>query len=327
MKKAIVFGSTGQDGSYMCELLLKKKYKVFALVRKSATGNTKNIKHLIENKKIFEKNFFLVRGDLNDHSSIHNLIVKIKPDEIYNFADQDHVGWSFSIPSYSLMTTSHSLINILETIKISNKKIKYFHPLSSNMFGITKTKKQNEETTFNPQSVYAISKVTCYYLCNLYRKVHNLKIYNAIFYNHESPRRSDEYVTTKIVKHVCEIFNKKRKYLELGDITAKIDWGYAKEYVGYVQKIMQLKNPDVFIIATGKAHSVKDFAIKSFNYVGLNYKKYLRTNKKFLRPSKTSILIGDTKKIRKKINFKIEYDLNKIIKVMMSQELKKNLSK
>lgn len=324
MKKAIVFGSTGQDGSYMCELLLKKKYKVFALVRKSATGNTKNIAHLINNKKIFEKNFFLVRGDLNDHSSIHNLIIKLKPNEIYNFADQDHVGWSFSIPSYSLMTTSHSLINILETIKISNKKIKYFHPLSSNMFGITNTKTQDEKTTFNPQSVYAISKVTCYYLCNLYRKVHNLKIYNAIFYNHESPRRSEEYVTTKIVKHVCEIYKKKRKFLELGDISARIDWGYAKEYVSFVQKIMQTKKPDIFIIATGRAHSVKEFAQKCFKYVGLNYKKHLKINKKFLRPSKTSALIGNTRKIKKTLKFKINYNLDKIIKIMMDHELKKS---
>ena len=324
MKKAIVFGSTGQDGSYMCELLLKKNYKVFALVRKSATGNTKNLAHLIKDKKIFEKKFFLVRGDLNDHSSIHNLIIEIKPDEIYNFADQDHVGWSFSIPSYSLMTTSHSLINILETIKTYNKKIKYFHPLSSNMFGITNTKKQDEKTAFNPQSVYAISKVTCYYLCNLYRKVHNLKIYNAIFYNHESPRRSEEYVTSKIVKHVCDIYKKKRKFLELGDISARIDWGYAKEYVYFVQKIMQTKKPDVFIIATGKAHSVKEFAEKCFKYVGLDYKKYLKTNKKFLRPSKTSVLIGNTNKIKNTLKFKINYNLDKIIKIMMDHELNKS---
>ena len=221
------------------------------------------------------------------------------------------------------MTTSHSLINILETIKIINNKIKYFHPLSSNMFGITSSKKQNEKTNFNPQSIYAISKVTCYYICNLYRKVYNLKIYNAIFYNHESPRRSEEYVTTKIVKHVCEIYKKKRKFLELGDITARIDWGYALEYVSYVQKVMQTNKPDVFIIATGKAYSVKDFAEKCFKYLGLNYRKYLRTNKKFLRPSKTSILIGDTRKIRNKINFKIKFNLDKIIKIMMDYELKK----
>ena len=324
MKIALVLGSTGQDGSYMCELLLKKNYKVYALIRKSATGNTKNLKKIIENKKIYEKKFFLVRGDLNDHSSIQNVITDLQPNEIYNFADQDHVGWSFSIPSYSLITTAHSLVNILETIRNLKKKIKYFHPLSSNMFGITDKKKQNEKTPFNPQSVYAISKVTCYYLCNLYRKLYDLKIYNAIFYNHESPRRSEEYVTTKIVKHVCEIYQKRRKFLELGDITAKIDWGYAKEYVSFVQKLMQTNKPDVFIIATGKAHSVKEFAEKCFKYVGLNYKKHLRINKKFIRPSKTSILIGDTTKIQKKMNFKIQYDLNKIIKIMMDHELKKS---
>ncbi len=324
MKTALVLGSTGQDGSYMCELLLKKNYKVYALIRKSATGNTKNLKKIIENKKIYEKKFFLVRGDLNDHSSIQNVITNLQPNEIYNFADQDHVGWSFSIPSYSLITTAHSLVNILETIRNLKKKIKYFHPLSSNMFGITNKKKQNEKTPFNPQSVYAISKVTCYYLCNLYRKLYDLKIYNAIFYNHESPRRSEEYVTTKIVKHVCEIYQKRRKFLELGDITAKIDWGYAKEYVSFVQKLMQTNKPDVFIIATGKAHSVKEFAEKCFKYVGLNYKKHLKINKKFIRPSKTSILIGDTTKIQKKMNFKIQYDLNKIIKIMMDHELKKS---
>ena len=321
MKKAFILGSTGQDGSYMCELLLKKKYKVYALVRKSATGNTKNIKHLINNKKILDKNFFLVKGDLNDHSSIHNIISSVKPDEIYNFADQDHVGWSFAIPSYSLTTTAHSLINILETINSTNKKIKYFHPLSSNMFGKTNTKKQNENTPFNPQSVYAVSKVTCFHLSNLYREVYGLKIYNSIYCNHESPRRSEEYVTRKIAKHVAEIFHKKRSILELGDIRAKIDWGYAKEYVEYAYKIMQTKKPDVFVVATGKAHSVKEFAQKCFKYVGLDCTKYLRTNKKFLRPAKTGVLIGDTSKIKKVMNFKIKYNLDKIIKIMMDHEL------
>ena len=321
MKKAFILGSTGQDGSYMCELLLKKKYKVYALIRKSATGNTRNIDHLINNKKIFDKNFCLVKGDLNDHNSIRNIISLVKPDEIYNFADQDHVGWSFAIPSYSLTTTAHSLINILEAIKSTNKKIKYFHPLSSNMFGKTNTKKQNEKTSFNPQSVYAISKVTCFHLSNLYREVYGLNIYNSIFYNHESPRRSEEYVTRKIAKHVAEIFHNKRATLELGDISAKIDWGFAREYVEYAFKIMQTKKPDVFVVATGKAHSVKEFAEKCFKYVGLDYKKYLRTNKKFLRPAKTSVLIGDTSKIKKIINFKIKYDLDKIIKIMMEYEL------
>ncbi len=323
IKKALVLGATGQDGSYICELLLKKKYKVYGLARKSATGNLKNINHLVENKKIFEKSFFLERGDLNDHVSIRNLILKINPDEIYNFADQDHVGWSFSVPIYSLTTTAQSVINILEIIANFNKKIKFFQPFSSNMFGNTMKKKQDEKTTFNPQSIYALSKVSAFYICNLYKQVHNLKIYGAIFYNHESPRRTDSYVTQKIVKHVCEIYHGKRKYLELGDINVKIDWGYAKEYVENAWKIMQQKKPDYFIIATGEAHSVKDFMIKCFKYVNLDWKKYLKINKKFFRPTKTSTLIGNTSKAKKVFRYKINYKLDDLIKIMMDSELNK----
>ena len=323
MKKALILGATGQDGSYIIELLLKKKYKVYGLVRKSATGNLKNIKHLIEDPKIFEKKFFIEKGDLNDPSSIQNIILKVKPNEIYNFADQDHVGWSFAVPIYSFSTTAQSVINILETIKSLNKNIKYFHPFSSNMFGNTKVKKQDETTNFNPQSIYALAKVSAFYICNLYKKVHNLKIYGAIFYNHESPRRPDEYVTQKIVKHVCEIYNGKRKYLELGDISAKIDWGYAKEYAENAWKIMQQKNPDYFIIATGQVYSVKEFMIKCFKFVGLDWKKYLKINKKFFRPTKTSTLIGNTNKAKKIFNFKIKYKLDDLIKVMMESELNK----
>jgi GDPmannose 4,6-dehydratase len=323
MKKALVLGSTGQDGSYICENLLKRGYKVHGLIRKSATGNLINLQNLINNKDYFEKFFFLERGDLNDHASIHGIIKKVNPDEIYNFADQDHVGWSFSIPIYSFSTTSQSVINILETIRIINKNIKYFQPLSSNMFGECKSKKQNEKTIFNPTSIYALSKVSAYYICELYKKVYNLKIYGAIFYNHESPRRSPEYVTQKIVKSVCEIYFKKRRYLELGDVNAKIDWGYAKEYVNYAWRIMQLKKPDLFIIATGKTHSVKQFAIKCFKYLDLDWKRYLRINKKLFRPSKTSVLSGDTSKIQKYLNFKIKYNLDSLIKIMMESEISK----
>jgi GDPmannose 4,6-dehydratase len=323
MKKALVLGSTGQDGSYICENLLKNDYKVFALVRKSATGNLINIKNLIDNKKIYEKNFFLVRGDLNDYVSISSLIKKINPDEIYNFADQDSIGWSFSIPIYSFTTTSQSIINIFETIKIVNRNIKYFQPLSSNMFGISKKKTQNENTVFNPQSIYALSKVASFYICKFYRDIYKLKIYGAIFYNHESPRRSNEYVTKKIVNNVCEIYLKKRKFLELGDIKAKIDWGYAFDYVNYARIIMQQKKPDFFVIATGKANTVKDFAIKCFKYLNLNWKKYLKVNKKFLRPSATSVLIGDVTKAKKILNYKVDCNLDKLIKIMMDSELEK----
>ena len=199
MKTALIFGCTGQDGSYMVEHLLKKNYKVYGLIRKSATGNTKNIDHLLVNKKIYEKKFFLVRGDLNDHLSIQKIINNLKPDEIYNFADQDHVGWSFDIPNYSFITTAHSIINILETIKDLEKKIKYFHPLSSNMFGKTDEKKQNEKTKFNPQSIYAISKVSCYYLCNFYRETFNVKFIIQFFITMSHPEDLKNMLPKKLL--------------------------------------------------------------------------------------------------------------------------------
>ena len=248
-KKALIFGITGQDGSYMLELLIKKKYEIHGLIRKSATGNTKNIDHIINNKKIFNKQFFLHRGDLLDVGSINTVIKKTKPDEIYNFADQDHVGWSFEIPSYSLKTTALSVIEILEILKNRGKKIKYFHPISSNIFGLTDSRTQNEKTILNPNSIYALAKATALQACKMYSRIFNLFICGAIYYNHESPRRSKDYVSQKIVQSVCEIYHGKKNYLYLGDLKAKIDWGYAKDYVECAWKIMQLKKPDFFVIA------------------------------------------------------------------------------
>ena len=276
-KKALVLGSTGQDGSYMIEFLLKKNYQVHGLIRKSATGNTKNIEHLLSDDKIYNKKFFLHRGDLLDPVSLENIINKVKPSEIYNFADQDHVSWSFSIPSYSFKVTALSVIEILEIIK--NKKIKYFQPISSNIFGLTKSKKQNEKTEVNPNSIYALGKSTVLSACKMYNRIYKMKNYGAIFYNHESPRRTKEYVTQKIVHGVCDIYNNKSKVLYLGDLNAKIDWGYAKDYVEAAWKIMQLKKPDFFVIGTGNCYSVKDFVKKCFSYVNLDYRKFVKINK------------------------------------------------
>tara|TARA_Y100000031_G_scaffold152583_1_gene196013 strand:- start:371 stop:1354 length:984 start_codon:yes stop_codon:yes gene_type:complete len=320
-KKALIFGITGQDGSYMLELLIKKKYEIHGLIRKSATGNTKNIDHIIKNKKIFNKRFFLHRGDLLDVGSINTVIKKTKPDEIYNFADQDHVGWSFEIPSYSLKTTALSVIEILEILKNRGKKIKYFHPISSNIFGLTDSKTQNEKTILNPNSIYALAKATALQACKMYSRIYNLFICGAIYYNHESPKRSKDYVSQKIVQSVCEIYHGKKNYLYLGDLKAKIDWGYAKDYVECAWKIMQLKKPDFFIIATGEVHSVEYFVKNCFSYVGLNYKKYLKIDKKLLRPSKTNVLIGDTSKAKKIFNYKTKTKLKDLIKIMMDHEL------
>jgi len=320
-KKALVLGSTGQDGSYMVELLLKKNYQVHGLIRKSATGNTKNLNHLINNNKIINKKLFLHRGDLLDIGSISNLINSINPSEVYNFADQDHVSWSFNIPSYSFQVTALAVIEILELLK--TKKIKYFQPISSNIFGVTKEKKQNEMTRVNPNSIYALGKVTALNACEMYNRIFNMHNCGAIFYNHESPRRGKDYVTQKIVNGVCEIYNSKKKILYLGDLSAKIDWGYAKDYVDASWKIMQLKKPEFFIIASGKTHSVEHFVKKCFEYVDLDYKKFIKIDKKLLRLAKTSSLMGNNQKAKKIFNYKCKTNLNELIKIMMDSELKK----
>ena len=322
-KKALVLGATGQDGSYMVELLISKKYEVHGMYRKSSVGNTKNIDHLISNQKIFNKKFFLHKGDLLDPVSLNNIINEVNPSEIYNFADQDHVGWSYDIPSYSFKTTALSVIEIFEIIRKKNKKIKYFQPISSNIFGETKKFKQNEKTLPEPNSVYALAKTTALYASKMYTKVYNLHICGAIFFNHESPKRHKDYVSKKIVQNVCEILHKKRKFIYLGNIKSKIDWGYAKEYVEYSWKIMQKKKPDFYVIGTGKNNTVEYFVKKCFDYVGLNYKRYIKIDKKLFRPSKTRNLLADTSKAKKELDFKLKTNLDKLIKIMMDNELKK----
>lgn len=322
-KKVLILGSTGQDGSYMIEFLIKKKYQVHGLIRRSATGNTKNINHLINDKKIFNKHLFLHRGDLLDTNSLAAIIKKTKPNEIYNFADQDHIRWSFEIPSYSFNVTAHSVIQILEIIKNTNRKIKYFQPVSSNIFGLTKTKSQNEITNKDPNSIYSIGKIAAYHSCLMYNRIFNLFACGAIFYNHESPRRSSEYVTQKIVETVCKIYHKEEQYLYLGDISAKIDWGYAKDYVEAAWKIMQQKKPDFFVIASGKTTSVEYFVKKCFSYVGLDYKKYIKIDKKLFRPVKNSPLKGNTSKARRAFGFKNKTSIDDLIEIMMNSELKK----
>ena len=256
-KKVLILGVTGQDGSFMANYLLKRSYFVHGLVRKSATGNLSNIRNIINNK-----NFFIHHGDLLDIMSLEKIICKIKPDEIYNFADQDHVRWSFDLPFYSFDVTGSAVLKILEIIRINSPKSKFFQPFSSNIFGNSNKKKQNEKEMFSPLSVYALGKVSAYYACKLYREVYSLKIYGAIFYNHESEIRPEEYVTRKITKSVARIYYGKQKKLFLGNIKAKIDWGYAKDYVIAAYKIMKIKKPEVFVIGSGKSYSIEYFARK-----------------------------------------------------------------
>lgn len=319
-KKILIFGVTGQDGSYAAELFLNKKYEVHGLIRKSSTSNTINIDHIINNKKIFGKVFFLHPGDLLDASSIENVIKTVLPDEIYNFADQDHVRWSFDLPIYSFHTTATSLISIFEILK-RYKKIKFFQPLSSNIFGLTKQKTQDENSLINPQSIYALGKTSAFYTCRLYRDVFGLKIYSAIFFNHESPRRPIEYVSRKITNTAAKIFLGKENKLYLGNIETKIDWGFAADYVEAAWKIMQLKNPTVMVIGTGKLYKIKDFLKFTFDFLNLDYRDYVYIDKKLFRPSATSYLKPNLSKAKKLINFKPKTDLANLIKKMIENDI------
>ena len=316
-KKILILGVTGQDGSLLADYLGEKKYQVFGLIRKSSNRNYDNLKKVVN-----KKNFNLLKGDLLDNISIENVIRKIKPQEIYNFADQDHVRWSSQIPTYSFDVTAKSVFNILNLIKIHSPKSKYFQPFSSNMYGDTKKTKINEKDTFSPLSVYALSKVTAFYICEYFKRVHDLKIYGAIFFNHESERRTSEYVSRKITKSAVRIFLKKQKKLFLGDINSKVDWGYAKDYVIAAHKMMQMKKPDFFVIGTGKANSIQYFVRKSFQFLGLNYKRYLKIDKKLIRKIKTKTLVADNKKAKKIFKFRINTDLDKLIKIMIQNDLK-----
>lgn len=322
MKKALIFGVTGQDGSYLAEVLLEKGYEVYGMVRRSATGNTRNIDHLINNPKIFNKQFFLCRGDLADSTSLYRIISTIKPVEIYNEADQDHVGWSFDMIGYSADITGAAVGRILEIIKQVDASIRFFQPCTSNMFGKADITPQTEKTPFNPQSTYACAKAFAYYLVRYYRQAFGLFASCGIFYNHESPRRTEEYVTRKITRSVARIACGKQDKLVLGDLSASVDWGYAKEYMEIAWKIIQLDNPDDFIIATGEAHSVKEFVDEAFSIVGLNPEKYVLTDKSLLRPTKTSALIGDTAKARSTFGFEPKIKFKDLIKIMVEEDLR-----
>jgi len=323
MKKALILGVTGQDGSYLAEILLEKGYQVHGMLRRSATGNTRNIERLIQNEKIYNRSFFLHRGDLADATSLFRIINSVRPQEIYNEADQDHVSWSYDMVGYSADITGSAVGRILEIIRQVDPAMRYFQPCTSNMFGITDTAKQNETTPFNPQSPYACAKVMAYYLTRYYRQAFGIFASTAILYNHESPRRMPEYVTRKITLAASRIACAKQEKLVLGDTSACIDWGYAREYMEAAWQILQLDRPDDFIIATGQAHSVREWVEKAFAAVNLNPDKYVEVDPKLVRPTKTSSLVGDITKAKKTFGFDPKIKFEALVELMIKADLEK----
>jgi len=323
LKKALIFGVTGQDGSYLAEVLLERGYEVHGMVRRSATGNTRNIDHLIADPDLMNKRFFLCRGDLADPTSLSRLISVIRPQEIYNEADQDHVGWSYDMVGYSLDITAAAVGRILELIRQIDPGIKYFQPCTSNMFGLTDSERQDENTPFNPQSPYACAKVMAYHLTRYYRQAFGLRASTAILYNHESPRRTEEYVTRKITKAAARIALKKQETLRLGDMSARIDWGYAREFMEVAWTMLQLDRGDDFVIGTGEAHSIEEFVEEAFKVVALNPAKYVSSDKTLFRPTKTSSLVADTGKARRAFGFEPKVKFHGLVKLMVEADLER----
>ena len=321
LKKALILGVTGQDGSYLTELLLEKGYEVHGLVRRSATGNLVNIKHLMEDPQVFNQRFFIQRGDLADATSLYRVISEVEPDEIYNEADQDHVSWSYDMVDYSMDITGAAVGRILEIVKQVNKNTRVFQPCTSNMFGLNEEATQNEQTLFNPQSPYAVCKVHAYYLARYYRQAHGIFVSTAILYNHKSPRRTEEYVTRKITRSVARIKLGLQDQLKLGDLSARIDWGYAREYMEAARQMLQLNEPNDYIIGTGEAHSIEEFVKEAFAIVDLDPDKYVVSDKSLFRPTKTSVLVADTAKAKGDFGFEPKVKFRDLIRLMVEADL------
>ena len=318
IKKALITGITGQDGSYLAEFLLKKKYKVFGLVRRVAledeTHRLWRIKHI--------KNISLKSASLESYASIVNLIQKIKPNEVYHLGAQSYVSYSFEDEFSTLNTNINGTHYILSAIKHFSPNTKFYFAGSSEMFGKVQKKTQDEKTRFYPRSAYGISKVAGFELTRNYREAYNIFACTGILFNHESPRRGFEFVTRKITSSVARIKNGKQKFLYLGNINAKRDWGHAKDYIEAMWLMLQQKKPQDFVIGTGKMHSVKEFAKLAFSIAGLNYKKYIRFNKNLLRPSEVDTLRANYSKAKKILKWKPKTNFKDLVNEMVKEDLK-----
>ena len=340
-KIALIFGITGQDGSYLAELLLKKKYTVHGVKRRGSSPNTERIDHIFDSVNFSNKNFFLHYGDTTDGGNIFRLISKIKPDEIYNLAAQSHVKVSFEVPEYTANSTALGALRILEAIKSLNliKKTKYYQASSSEMFGKAIKKPQNELTPFNPRSIYAISKVFAHHTSINYREAYGIFASTGILFNHESPRRGANFVTKKIVKGLIRIKLGKQKHLLLGNLNAKRDWGHAKDYALSMWKILQYKKADDFVICTNKQISVKTFTMicakrlgidiqwkgRGLKEVGIDRKTkkvIIKVHKKYFRETEVDDLLGEYKKAKKLLKWKPTINVKKLIDEMVDYDLK-----
>ena len=321
MKKALITGITGQDGSYLAELLMKKGYQVYGIIRRSSSFNTQRLDHLYQDPHEKNRKLNLVFGDLNDASSLNLLIKTIRPDEIYNLGAQSHVKVSFEVPEYTAEVTGVGTTRLLEAIRDSGVKTKFYQASSSEMFGKVLEVPQSEKTPFYPRSPYGVAKVYAYWMTVNYREAYNMFACNGILFNHESPRRGETFVTRKITMALARIKHGLQKTLYLGNLDAKRDWGFAGDYVEAMWLMLQQAKPNDYVIATGQTHSVKEFLQEAFDYAKLDWRKYVSLDKRYLRPTEVDLLLGDASKARRILKWTPKVNFKQLVRMMVDSDM------
>jgi GDPmannose 4,6-dehydratase len=321
MKKAFLTGITGQDGSYLAELLIAKGYEVHGLIRRSSTFNTDRIDHIYRDSHDRDAQLFLHYGDLSDASNLNRLLRKIRPDEIYHLGAQSHVRVSFDMPEYTGDVTALGTLRLLDSILESGISTRFYQASSSEMYGLVQAVPQSETTPFYPRSPYACAKVYAYWVTVNYREAYDMHASNGILFNHESPRRGETFVTRKITRALARIVAGKQKDLFLGNLDAKRDWGFAKDYVEAMWLMLQQPKGDDYVIATGETYSVRDFLKEAFSLVDMDYEKIVKLDPRYLRPTEVDLLIGDATKAKKQLNWKAKVVFKELVRLMVVADL------
>jgi GDPmannose 4,6-dehydratase len=321
MKKALITGITGQDGSYLAELLLSKGYEVHGIIRRASTFNTERVDHLYQDPHINGVRLFLHYGDIADSTNLIKLLYRIQPDEIYHLAAQSHVRVSFDIPEYTGDVTGLGTIRLLEAIRETGLKAKFYQASSSEMYGKAQEVPQRETTPFYPRSPYGAAKVYAYWLTVNYRESYGIFACNGILFNHESPRRGETFVTRKVTRAAARIKTGLENKVYLGNLDAKRDWGYAKEYVEAMWMMLQQEEPDDYVVATGETHSVRELLEEAFSYLGLDWRKYLEIDTHYYRPAEVDLLIGDASKARRKLGWTAKTKFKELVRLMVDADL------
>jgi len=319
-KKALITGITGQDGSYLAELLLSKGYEVHGIVRRASTFNRGRLDGIYSDPQLSETHLFLHYGDLTDGSLVR-LLGRLQPEEIYNLGAQSHVRVSFDNPEYTADVNATGTVRLLEAIRESGIKPRFYQASSSEMYGLVQEVPQSEKTPFYPRSPYAASKVFAYWMTVNYREAYGLHASNGILFNHESPRRGEGFVTRKITRAVAHIKAGLQNKLYLGNLDAKRDWGFAKEYVEAMWLMLQQDKPDDYVVATGETHSVREFLEESFRYAGLDWTKYVELDPRYLRPSEVDLLIGDAGKARRQLQWEPKVKFKELVRLMVDADI------